>query len=138
MRKKFYMPILLFLVIGFFCVISNVFAYQTSGYPYTIDKYNIDVKVNEDNTLNITEKITANFFQYRHGIIRKIPLKNKIVREDGTTSNNRAKITDVFVNDIYSISNQFDSQSIRIGDPDVQRRDVKEYIIKYTYNLGAD
>ena len=39
-----------------------------NAYPYVIDAYDIHVKVNENNTLDITETITANFQEERHGI----------------------------------------------------------------------
>ena len=66
---------------------------QYSSYDYVIDKYDINVVVNENNTLDITEKITAFFNVPKHGIFRTIPLNNKITRLDGTTSTNRAQIS---------------------------------------------
>ena len=60
---------------------------------YVINSYDINVKVNENNTFDITETITANFYMRKHGIIRTIPLKNTIERLDGSTSTNRVKIT---------------------------------------------
>ena len=54
----------------------------------------------ENNTFKITEKIGAYFNIDKHGIFRKIPLKNSIVRNDGTKSNNRAKITNISVDNI--------------------------------------
>ena len=35
---------------------------------YIIDAYNINIKVNKNNTFDITETITANFFKTKHGI----------------------------------------------------------------------
>lgn len=57
---------------------------------YALTKYKIDIIVNENNSMNITEYITAHFNVYKHGIFRKLPLRNQIVRLDGSKSYNRA------------------------------------------------
>ena len=75
-----------------------------NSYDYVIDKYDVNIVVNEDNTFDITETITAYFNVAKHGIYRKIPLKNKIIRLDGTTSTNRAKISNLSVDNMYDIS----------------------------------
>ena len=80
---------------------------QYKSYDYVIDKYDINVVVNENNTLDITEKITAFFNVPKHGIFRTIPLKNKITRLDGTTSTNRAQISNLSVDKEYSTSRDF-------------------------------
>ena len=77
---------------------SNI---RYSGYEYLLDSYDINVIVNENNTFTITEHIGAYFNVSKHGIFRKIPLKNKVERLDGTTSYNRAKITDISVDAPY-------------------------------------
>src|SRR5574344_275665 len=89
-------------VLSFLLIIIMFFSYEkiseatTSSGGYTITSYHVDMIVNENNTFDITETITANFTDYgKHGIYRKIPLHNKITRTDGTTSNNRAKITNI-------------------------------------------
>ena len=71
--------------------------YQYSSYDYVIDKYDINIIVNENNTFDITETITAYFNVSKHGIFRTIPLKNTITRLDGTTSTNRTQVTNVSV-----------------------------------------
>lgn len=121
-------------------IIAIIFAFPTSIYAsgYVIDKYDIDVIVNENNTLDITEEITAYFNTKKHGIYRTIPLKNKIIRLDGTTSNNKTKITNLSVNDEYEISKTNDTLKIKIGSKDTTVIGSKKYIIKYNYNLGKD
>lgn len=105
---------------------------------YTINGYNINIIVNENNTLNITEKINVYFYTDKHGIIRKIPLKNKVIRLDGTTSKNRANISDVKVNDKYKLSTPNGYKAIKIGDANKTLRGQKSYEISYLYNLGRD
>ena len=105
---------------------------------YTIQSYNIDMIVNEDNTFEITENITAYFNVSKHGIYRKIPLKNSIVRADGTTSNNRAKITDISVSENYTTYNENGYKVIKIGDANQALKGIHNYTIKYKYNIGKD
>ena len=52
---------------------------EYSSYDYVIDKYDINIIVNENNTFDITETITAYFNVAKHGIYRTIPLKNRII-----------------------------------------------------------
>ena len=63
---------------------------EYKDYDYVIDKYDINIKVNENNTFDITETITAYFNTKKHGIIRKIPIHNK-VKTQNKTYTNRAK-----------------------------------------------
>ena len=109
-----------------------------SGYAYLIDRYDIDVIVNENNTLDITESIDAYFNTPKHGIIRNIPLKNKVVRLDGTMSNNRAIVDDISVNADYATSVSDGNKVIKIGDPNITLTGAKSYTINYSYHLGKD
>lgn len=105
---------------------------------YVINSYDINVKVNENNTFDITETITANFYTRKHGIIRTIPLKNTIERLDGSTSTNRVKITNLQVNNEYSKSNSNGNLAIKIGNQDTYVTGLQKYVIKYTYDIGVD
>ena len=112
--------------------------YQYSSYDYVIDKYDINIIVNENNTFDITETITAYFNVSKHGIFRIIPLKNSITRLDGTTSTNRAQITNVSVNSEYTLSKENGNYKLKIGNADRVLVGEQKYVIKYTYNLGKD
>ena len=65
---------IVFIVIFSFLVSNKVSAFA----DYTIESYDIDMVVNEDNTFDITETITAFFDVPKHGIFRKIPINNTI------------------------------------------------------------
>lgn len=109
------------------------------SYGYVIDSYDINIDVNEDNTFNMKEKIGAYFFIAKHGIFRKIPLSNKVVRQDDkTTSYNRAKITEITVDAPYTTSITDGNKEIKIGDSEYALTGAKEYNISYLYNLGKD
>ena len=43
---------------------------------YTIENYEVDIKVNENNVLNVKEVIDADFIYEKHAIIRNIPYIN--------------------------------------------------------------
>lgn len=117
---------------------NQIFAISSRG-GYKIESYNINMIVNEDNTFDITETISVNFTSYgKHGIFRKIPLKNKVERLDGTTSNNIAKITNISVSDEFTTSNDSGYKVIKIGNANKIVNGRKTYTIKYTYNIGKD
>jgi len=105
---------------------------------YLINSYDINMVVNENNTFNITEKITVYFNEARHGIFRKIPLRNSITRLDGTKSNNRAKISNISVSENYSTSKENGYEVIKIGNPNRTITGNHSYTIKYTYDIGKD
>jgi hypothetical protein len=106
---------------------------------YAITSYKIDVQVNENNTFLITEYITAYFSVDKHGLIRLIPLRNEVVRLDGTKSSNKARISDISVKgDPFSVYDESGYKTIKIGDPDITKTGYKDYVITYTYDLGRD
>lgn len=112
--------------------------YKTND--YVIDAYDVDITVHEDNTFDVVEEISANFFaSYKHGIIRSLPLKNEFVRTDGSSSKSRALISNVSVDgDAYSQSREDGYLKIKIGSASEYVRGPKKYTIKYTYNFGED
>lgn len=122
-------------LLTFICFMINSKAF----YEYTIIDYDIELKVNIDNTIDINEKIGVNFDRYKHGIFRKIPFKNEVNRLDGTSSTLRARILDINVlNEEYTTYTENDYKVIKIGDPYKTLIGEKEYIITYKYDLGKD
>lgn len=109
-----------------------------SSYDYLLDNYDINVVVNENNTFDITEHIGAYFNVPKHGIFRSIPLKNKVERLDGTTSHNRAKISNIKVDAPYTTSISDGNRVLKIGDANTMSTGANNYTISYTYDLGKD
>lgn len=105
---------------------------------YALTKYKIDIKVNENNTFFITENITAKFNISKHGIFRKLPLRNEVIRLDGTKSYNRAKISDINVDTSFTTYNERGYKIIKIGSPNYTIKGSKNYEISYLYNIGKD
>lgn len=112
--------------------------YQYSSYDYVIDKYDINIVVNENNTFDITETITAYFNISKHGIFRTIPLKNTITRLDGTKSTNRTQVTNISVDNEYTTSRENGNYKLKIGSASRTLTGEQTYVIKYTYNIGKD
>ena len=126
------------IIMCFILLIPNQSLAVMETNEYTIQSYHINMIVNEDNTFDITENITAYFNIEKHGIYRKIPLKNSITRTDGSKSNNRAKITDIDVSEKYTTSNENGYKVIKIGNPHQILTGKQSYTIKYKYNIGKD
>ena len=135
--------VLLFMFVSLLFIVplkGSALSYESdfSNLEYIIDSYDINIIVNENNTLNITEKIGTYFNVNKHGIYRKIPLRNEITRLDGTKSKNRAKISDIKVSDNYSLSTENGYKVIKIGNANYTLTGQKNYEISYLYNLGRD
>lgn len=112
--------------------------YTSSNSEYTLNSYDINIVVNKNNTLNVTEKIGAYFNVEKHGIFRKIPIRNNVTRLDGAKSKNRVKVRNIKVNDNYSLSTEDGYKVIQIGDSNKTLTGQKNYKISYLYNLGRD
>ena len=68
---------LLFCIFTFFLFSLNCYAHD-----YDITKYDVEIVVDEHNKYSIKENIDTYFNVSKHGIIRRIPLYNKIIRQD--------------------------------------------------------
>ncbi len=119
-------------------VIDNQESQSNTAGDYYISDYDINIIVNENNTFDITEKITAYFNVAKYGIYRNIPIRNKITRLDGTKSNNRAKITNIIINEKYKSYNKNGYKVLQIGDLNETINGSHTYNISYTYNIGKD
>lgn len=106
-------------------------------YEYVIDAYDINIKVNENNTLDVTEKITAYFYEPRIGIVRTIPAFERIEKDEDSQIR-RCKLENVSINEDFKINKVNGNYEISIGSDTEKIVGEKEYIIKYTYDLGKD
>ena len=68
---------------------QEVFAYSNG---YDIKHIDVDITVDEDNTYHVVETISAWYEEGagKHGIIRRLPLRNSIYREDGSQGRTKA------------------------------------------------
>ena len=70
-------------------------SFYRQNYEYFVKNYDIQVDVNENNVLHVTEKINANFHVRKHGIYRYIPYQCDIRRADGSQTSVKAKISNI-------------------------------------------
>ena len=64
--KKQYLKYIFAFILSLILVVPNKSFAITSTGAYTIKSYDIDMVVNEDNTFDITERITAYFNTAKH------------------------------------------------------------------------
>ncbi len=110
---------------------------------FTIQNYDVKVKVNKDASVNITETIDVNFTEEKHGILRTFLYKYGIDElpegrekaDQQLVSGNKIRliIKDVKVkNHKYEEFTKGDLINIRIGDKDKYISGHQQYIISYT------
>ena len=105
---------------------------------YVIDKYEVNINVNDNKCLNITEKITVFYNKKRQGINIDIPLINEIKTLDGTIIKEEAKIKNIELNTLYNLNKQNNYYTLEIGSTNEENIGSKTYIISYDYNYKKD
>lgn len=132
------MKIFLLQLIGL-CILSITVRAQGG---FTIKQYQVEVNINQDASLDITEIIQIRFDENRHGIFRSIPYKYKLATlPPGEEKANRQLeskgYTKTIIEDIrvagwdYSVSNEGDYKVIKIGDKNRYVNGDQEYVIQY-------
>ena len=105
---------------------------------YTFDSHDVDIKVNQNNSFDISETIIADFDTPHHGIYMTLPLFNTLRRLDGTTTTNHARITNLSVSEDYTTEVENSNYVIKIGSADKTITGKHTYLVKYNYNIGRD
>jgi uncharacterized membrane protein YgcG len=125
-----------------FLSLVSFFQCSKAQEAFTIKHYGINVKVNKDASLDITETLNIHFTEPRHGIIREIPYKypqQKIPA--GTERAERQMTADgytrIFIENIEvpgyetDVSKSGDYENIKIGSKDKMVDGDQQYIITY-------
>lgn len=127
--------ICLMAVIGFNITFANAEAYETKGYDVQLELF-------ENNSFVVTEEISVNFTEPRHGIYRYIPYKGTTTRQiDGRTvlEKYRMKVSDVHVEGYnYETYTENGNLVIQIGSGDIYVEGPQEYRISYRCTLYDD
>ncbi len=124
---------LLFCIFTFFLFSLNCYAND-----YDITKYDVEIVVDEHNKYSIKENIDTYFNVSKHGIIRRIPLYNNIIRQDGIRERNRVLISNVHVNEEFASSRENNNYVLKIGSADKTLIGKHSYSISYDYDIGLD
>ncbi|MEG1099351.1 DUF2207 domain-containing protein [Cetobacterium sp.] len=109
----------------FFLVVSLVFG--DSG--YIIDNYKVDIDINNKNIYSVDENIEVNFLEPRRGIYRILPEQ---------FNGREIKISNLKTNVQTSAKDEGNYIYLRMGDPKRYITGMKDYIIKYNYDIGWD
>ena len=82
---------------------------------FVIENYEVVADVYEDNTIRLTQNITMNFSDSRHGIILSVPYISEITRVvDGVDHTDRIKIKITDINAVsYTHLDVYKRQAIR-------------------------
>ncbi len=89
---------------------------------FYIQNYDVEMNVNKDKSVNITESIDVFFNTPSHGIFRTIPQNNGI-------------ITNIDSQQLFNKTNQDNNIILKLGDPDQYVIGAKNYNIKYKHLL---
>jgi len=129
-------------ILFIFCfslVLTNVKAQEA----FTIKHYNVNIKVNKDASLDISEIIFVHFNEPRHGIIRDIPFKYKLEKlPEGTQKAerqlesggySRTIVENIMVtNWDFKVSTNGNYKSIKIGSANKMVSGDQKFVIDYT------
>lgn len=96
---------------------------------YEINDYNINVKVNERNVYSIEENIKVDFLREKRGIYRILPTK---------FNGRKIKFDNLETDEKVLIKKKSSYVYLRLGDPNIYIKGIKDYKISYDYELGWD
>ncbi len=129
------------LVIAVLCVFLIPGIASAAG-GFNITNYDVQIQVNENNTYNVTENITADFFESgHHGIERFIPQQVDASREvngEYLSKKYRILVSGIEANTPASSEMSDGYFDIRLGDPDVTVTGEQQYTLAYLYDPGDD
>ena len=109
---------------------------------FTIKRYDVAIKVNQDASLNIVETINVHFTESRHGIIRFIPYKYQLQSLPAATEKANRQLESggyahTMIENIsvdgwnYDVSTQGDYKLIKIGSANQLVDGDQQYVIRY-------
>lgn len=126
--------VIIFVVAMFSCSVTA----NAEEVGYKITAYDVSINVNENNTLDVVERITADFDTPKHGIYRYIPVVNHF-ETDNKKVTAYSKVKNVDSNTvIFDKYKEEDNYVIQLGDPDKTVVGVQNYEISYTYDMGQE
>lgn len=137
------------LLLGIFSNTSNGQYIPEQDTGYTIEDYQININVKNDKTMIISEKITVDFNEYSHGIVRWLKLMDNVSYYDNgklTSKNYKNNIT----NFQYSYSESSGSTRLvgtyeengyifyQMGNSSSYSIGTQTYAFSYAFNSGDD
>lgn len=120
---------------------NNIKVHQLPQYTseeYVVDKYDINIVVNENNILDVVENRDVYFNKSKHGIIIWRSIQSAFLKPDGSSVKYKSQMSDISVNDKFENYKKGGKQYIKIGSSSKTITGEKNYTIKYKYNVGKD
>ena len=124
--KKF-----LFTLILIFMFIMNANALESD---YKINSYDINISINENNTMHIIEYIDVNFKKPTTFFNKKI----KTVITDGKNYKGYAKVNNIEMNNEFNVERNKGYINYKIGNEYKPKTGNSKYILEYDYSLSSD
>jgi uncharacterized membrane protein len=117
--------------------------YVEAQKDFTIKHYHINLKINKNASLDITENLDVHFLQSRHEIIRSIPCQYSLEKlpagiEKAERQMHANGYTRIFIENVkvpghkFSTSKSGEFENIKIGSTDKYVEGDQHYVIKYT------
>lgn len=117
MKKKF-AGIGLILIL----IMSTMSFVSASSEGFTTERFDVDVTVEENHVIHVSETIDVNFFEARHGIFRYIPVDRKSYKVESLEA----------VGDLADAYEEDGRKVLQIGDPD------RVITGNHTYHINYD
>ncbi len=140
--KVFFRVCVILLSLWVFYVVGSDDGEEVVADGFDISSYDIILDVNEDNTIDVTENIRINFTSLeKHGIYRFVPQWLEYTDKDGNTIKRKSVIENMHaIGDEYIVDTVKEQKvRIKIGNADKYvGTGIKNYVIKYTYDMGKD
>lgn len=104
---------------------------------FVVDSYSIDIKVNEDSSMEISENLIVDFHTPSHGIYRDIQYKFDNPN-DNPFDQVKAKVENISSPNLFKTEKSNGYYRLYLGNKDEEKIGKEEYSIKYTYSLSRD
>ena len=104
---------------------------------FVFEDYKVKVKVNTNNVYNVEESFTLRFRKTVDTFVFGIPYRIKYTLEDGTKINKRAVMSNIKVDDVFSLKTEDGYRNLYIGELD-KDNNLKSYVVNYDYNAFED
>ena len=140
-RLNFKEGVVFVLLVFVLLITGRIAAYADEG-GFTITDYDVHMELHENDTVSVTETITVDFSEERHGIYRDIPLR--IVVGGAVFGITDSKSYETYVRDVsvegaeYTCEQSDTLYTIRIGNEDEMVKGEQVYKISYTYVYPED
>lgn len=108
---------------------------------FTISSYAVNLDVNENGLVKVTEEITVDFYNSgHHGIYKFIPEWLEYTGQDGKTVSRKSIISNLqAIGENYQLDTVKGKERIKIGNSNATLPiGPHRYIITYDYDMGAD